>query len=76
MTMRKFLLKRVDAQRGDLNAVFVDAATPEAAVAMAPSPGAWKLHREVTKDEVRASRAGVILAPCFHAPSARGGRRF
>lgn len=74
--MRKFLLKRVDARRGDLKAIFVDAPTPEAALAKAPSPGAWELHREVTKDEVGASRAGVLLAPCFQVPGPRGTRSF
>lgn len=71
--MPKFLLKRLDARRGDVAAMIVDAASPESAVAMAPHPGAWKLHRRVDEDEVRQARADVILAPTFQVPSGRRG---
>lgn len=74
--MPKFLLKRVDARRGEVAAMIVDAPSAAEAVAKASSPGVWKLHRRVDEDEVRASRAGVILSPTFQVPGGRGGRNF
>jgi len=69
----RFLLKRMDARRGDVAALYVEAKDAASAVALAPSPGAWKLHRRLDEDEVRASRCGVVLAPCFQGPG--GGNR-
>jgi len=72
---KRFLLKRMDARRGDVAGVVIEAETPEDALALAPA-GCWKLHRRVDEDEQRASRTGCIVAPCFGVPSGRGGRNF
>lgn len=75
--MPRYLLKKVSPSptKGDVAAIYVDAPSPEAALAKAPV-GCWKLHRRVDEDEQGASRSGVVLAPCFQVPGGRGGRSF
>ena len=73
--MPRFLLKRMDARRGDVAAIYVDAPSPESALALAPA-GVWKMHRRVDEDEHGESRSGVVLAPCFGLPRGRSGRSF
>lgn len=75
--MPRYIIKKVSPTptKGEIAVLFVDAPSAAEAVAKAPRPGAWKLHRRVDEDEQRATRAGVVLAPRFSVPG-RSGRNF